>query len=146
NAQALELRVAERAANWSGGQRGRVALARGVLAAAGSRLVLLDEPTASLDLNSEQRVYQRLFAHFRDACLISSVHRLHLLERFDEVLVMHAGRLVAQGPASLLALTSPDFRQLLASYQQHSALLESARGVEERDGIRQRNSLPSMTC
>jgi hypothetical protein len=70
--------------------------------------------------------------------LVSSVHRLHLLERFDEVLVMCAGRVVAQGPAPLLALTSAEFRQLLASYQ-HSSLLERALRQDERDGLRLRS-------
>jgi ATP-binding cassette, subfamily B, bacterial len=109
---ALEARIAERGANWSGGQRARVALARGVLAARGSSIVLFDEPTASLDPQTECRIYENLFAEFKDACLVSSIHRLHLLERFDEVLLMHEGRLVAQGPAAMLAMTSPDFRRL----------------------------------
>lgn len=112
---ALNVTIAERAANWSGGQRARVALARGILAAQGSNLVLLDEPTASLDPKTEGVVYDNLFAEFKDACVVSSVHRLNLLERFDEVLVMHAGRLVAQGPATVLAQTSPDYRQLHAA-------------------------------
>jgi ABC-type multidrug transport system fused ATPase/permease subunit len=110
----LARHIAERAANWSGGQRARVALARGILAARGSHLVLLDEPTASLDPRTEQRVYENLFSELKDVCIVSSIHRLHLLDRFDEVLVMHDGRLVAQEPASLLAVTSPDFRRLCA--------------------------------
>jgi ABC-type multidrug transport system fused ATPase/permease subunit len=114
-AAALQTAISERAANWSGGQRARVALARGILAARGSSIVLLDEPTASLDPKTEAGVYDNLFAEFKDACVISSIHRLHLLDRFDEVLVMHNGRLVAQGPAAMLAVTSPDFRQLVAA-------------------------------
>jgi ABC-type bacteriocin/lantibiotic exporter with double-glycine peptidase domain len=98
----LELPVAERAANWSGGQRSRIALARGVLAARGSSIVLLDEPTAHLDPSTEAQVYARLFAEFPDACVISSVHRMHLLEKFDEVIVMEAGRVIAQGPPAEL--------------------------------------------
>ncbi len=118
----LNVAVAERAANWSGGQRARVALARGVLAATGSSLVLLDEPTASLDPRTESLVYDNLFAAFSDACVISSVHRLNLLDRFDEVLVMHNGRLVAQGPASVLSATSPDFRQLVAAQRKEERI------------------------
>lgn len=114
---ALNVSIAERAANWSGGQRARVALARGILAAQGSSLVLLDEPTASLDPCTEATVYDNLFAAFKDACVISSVHRLNLLERFDEVLVVHNGRLVAQGPVSTLAVASPDFHHLLAAQE-----------------------------
>lgn len=125
----LNATVAERGANWSGGQRARVALARGILAARGSSLVLLDEPTASLDPNTEARVYDNLFATFSDACVISSVHRLNLLERFDEVLVMHNGRLVAQGPAGVLAATSPDFRQLLLTYRKAAEMAVAAPAV-----------------
>lgn len=109
--------ISERGANWSGGQRARVALARGIIAAEGSSLVLLDEPTASLDSRTEAAVYDGLFTAFAEACVISSIHRLNLLDRFDEVIVMHAGRVVAQGPATVLAATSPDFRQLVAAHR-----------------------------
>ncbi|WP_085317104.1 ATP-binding cassette domain-containing protein [Derxia lacustris] len=100
----LDAPVAERGANWSGGQRQRIGLARGVAAAGDSSLVLLDEPTAALDPATEARVYANLFERFGDACVISSIHRLHLLDRFDEVLVLERGRLVDRGaPADVLA-------------------------------------------
>lgn len=115
--EGLEMPVAERAANWSGGQRSRIALARGVLAAAGSGLVLLDEPTAHLDPATEARVYERLFETFSDACVVSSVHRLNLLDRFDEVILLDSGRLVAQGTPADLEARSAEFRQLLSTYR-----------------------------
>jgi ABC-type transport system involved in cytochrome bd biosynthesis fused ATPase/permease subunit len=113
----LATRVAERGANWSGGQRARIALARGVLAAAGSALVLLDEPTASLDARTEAGVYDSVFAAFPDACIVSSVHRMNLLERFDEVILMRAGQIVAQGSVAALNAGSTDFQQLMNAYR-----------------------------
>lgn len=106
----LTLPVAERGSNWSGGQRQRVALARGALAAEGSALVLLDEPTASLDPHTEQRVYLNLFNAFASACVVSSVHRLNLLPLFDEVLIMDHGRLIDHGSIAELCERNADFR------------------------------------
>lgn len=125
DAAGLNTVITERGANWSGGQRARIALARGILAAADSTLVLFDEPTASLDSRTEARVYDNIFTALRGSCIVSSIHRLHLLERFDEVIVMRDGRVVAQGPAPLLAATSPDFRHLLAAHRPDNATAES---------------------
>lgn len=102
-AAGLNAPVAERAANWSGGQRSRIALARGVLAARDSSIVLLDEPTAHLDPKIEAQVYARFFATFADACVISSVHRMQVLDYFDEVIVMQRGRVVTQGTSTTTA-------------------------------------------
>jgi ABC-type multidrug transport system fused ATPase/permease subunit len=121
-AAGLAMRIAERGANWSGGQRQRVALARGILAAEGSGLLLLDEPTAGLDPTTERRVYDNLFAGFPDACIVSSVHRLHLLERFDEVLMMRNGRLVDRGSAAELLARSSEFRMMLAAQPHDEAV------------------------
>jgi ABC-type bacteriocin/lantibiotic exporter with double-glycine peptidase domain len=114
----LNVHITERGANWSGGQRSRIALARGVLAARGSQLVLLDEPTAALDATTEAMVYDNLFNYFGDACIISSVHRINLLNRFDEILLMQAGEVIAQGTLTQLIETSSEFQQLMAAFQQ----------------------------
>ena len=115
----FEVEIAERAANWSGGQRSRIALARGVLAAAGSQLVMLDEPTASLDPATESKVFANLFALFQGACFVASLHRLSFLDRFDEVLVMCEGEVVAQGPAAELASSCVEFQRLVTTLRQH---------------------------
>ncbi|HJV25540.1 MAG TPA: ABC transporter ATP-binding protein [Aromatoleum sp.] len=121
----LATRVVEGGANWSGGQRQRLALARGVLAADDCSLVLFDEPTSALDPETEARVYGGLFEHFAGATLVSSVHRLHLLDRFDAVILMQAGRVVAVGTAWELAQSSVLFREMLAAQ-------EGAKGGDRR--------------
>lgn len=124
DADPLQVQIAEHGSNWSGGQRARVALARGILAAKGSSLVLLDEPTASLDAKTEAAVYSNFFNEFADLCLIASVHRLDMLRHFDEVLVMGNGRLVAQGPESLLAATSVEYAELRAASLRERAAVD----------------------
>jgi ATP-binding cassette, subfamily B, bacterial len=94
----LDTLLSERGFNLSGGQRQRLCLARGVLAAEGSSLLLLDEPTSALDAATEARVLERIAAAFPDACLVASVHRLALLARFDTVVLMEAGHVVDAGP------------------------------------------------
>ncbi|VVD69218.1 ABC transporter ATP-binding protein [Pandoraea fibrosis] len=88
----------ERGGNLSGGQRQRLALARGALASQGSSLLLLDEPTSALDPLAEARVFDRMYAAFPTACIVASVHRPSLLERFDTLVVMEGGRVVDAGP------------------------------------------------
>lgn len=110
----LETPLSERGANFSGGQRQRLALARGVLAAEGASLLLLDEPTSALDALTEQRVHERLEAAFADACIVSAVHRLSLLRRFDRVVFMDRGRVVDSGSLDELAARQPLFAAMLA--------------------------------
>ncbi len=93
----LDTLISERGFNMSGGQRQRLCLARGLLAARGRSLLLLDEPTSALDPVTEAHVHRRLDASFEDACIVASVHRMSLLEHFDRVVLMVDGRIVDCG-------------------------------------------------
>lgn len=108
--QGLETIIVERGANFSGGQKQRIALARGLIAARDSSLLLLDEPTSNLDAITEAGVYEHIFRLFADACVVSSVHRPHLLARFDEVVFMEHGHIVDIGTAFDLQERQPAFR------------------------------------
>lgn len=110
----LETPLSEGGFNLSGGQRQRLCLARGMLLARGSSLLLLDEPTSALDAATEARVLQRMSQAFADACIIASVHRLSLLERFDSVLLMEAGRIVDHGPSAEVLARQPALRDAFA--------------------------------
>lgn len=96
--------IREKGANLSGGEKQRIALARGIVAAKDSSILLLDEPTSSIDTYNEELIYKRLFKKFNNKCIISSVHRLHLLDMFDYIYVMSEGKIIQEGTlAQLLA-------------------------------------------
>jgi ABC-type multidrug transport system fused ATPase/permease subunit len=104
--------IREKGVNLSGGQKQRLALARGILAARDSGIVLLDEPTSSVDPRTEALIYEGLFQAFADKAIISSIHRLHLLPRFDYVYVLDQGRIAAEGTFDELLQNSPAFHDL----------------------------------
>jgi ATP-binding cassette, subfamily B, bacterial len=106
----LETIIVERGANFSGGQKQRIALARGLIAARDSSVLFLDEPTSNLDAVTEAVVYEQIFRLYADACVVSSVHRPHLLARFDEVVFMAQGHIVDVGTALELEERQPAFR------------------------------------
>jgi ABC-type multidrug transport system fused ATPase/permease subunit len=121
--QGLATPLGERGVNLSGGQRQRVALARAIIAAAGRPLLLLDEPTSSLDPATEARLYERLLGMFADGCVVSSIHRLHLLPRFDEIVLMDEGRMVDSGPLNEVLARQPRLRGLVDAARQSEAAL-----------------------
>lgn len=116
----LDTAVSERGFNLSGGQRQRLCLARGVLAAQGSSLLLLDEPTSALDANTEARVLERIADAFPHACVIASIHRLSLLERFDTVVLMEAGHVLDHGPRDAVLARQPLLRRMTAPAGAHA--------------------------
>ncbi len=118
--EGLNSDIREKGVNLSGGQKQRLALARGILAARDSDLVLLDEPTSSVDPRTEALIYEALFKAFADKAIISSMHRLHLLGQFDYVYVLDQGRIVDEGNFEHLRDNSPVFQELW-KHQQDTA-------------------------
>ncbi len=94
--------VGERGTLLSGGQRQRLCLARGFLK--GAPVLLLDEPTASVDKETESRIVEKLLSQKDLTCLIVT-HRLSVAEIVDSVLVMDEGTVAESGPHSKLMET-----------------------------------------
>jgi ATP-binding cassette subfamily B protein len=108
----LHSNIMEKGVNLSGGQKQRLALARGILAAKNCDIVLLDEPTSSVDPKTEIRIYEKMFEEYKDKAVVSSLHRLYLLSYFDYIYVLKDGRIVDEGTFSDLKNSSPVFRDL----------------------------------
>jgi ATP-binding cassette, subfamily B, bacterial len=120
----LESHIKEKGVNLSGGQKQRLALARGILAAQLSDIILMDEPTSSVDPKTELLIYQQLFREFNDKVIISALHRLHLLAHFDYVYVLENGRIVAEGNFEFLKLHSPHFQELWKHQEEKRQITE----------------------
>jgi len=114
--QGLDTPISERGFNLSGGQKQRLALARGILASKACSLIMLDEPTSSIDPTTELTIYEGLLDEFRDACIVSAVHRLHLLTRFTHVVLMADGRVVDAGTLGELLARQKHFQAMWANY------------------------------
>ena len=113
----LDSDIREKGVNLSGGEKQRLALARGVFAIQDSSLVLLDEPTSNIDPRTELAIFARLFDLLAGRCVVSSLHRLHLLRLFDYVYVMRQGRIVEEGTFADLCEGGGEFARLWATYQ-----------------------------
>ena len=112
----LESSIVEKGVNLSGGEKQRLALARGLLASADKEIVLLDEPTSSVDFSNELAIYENIFTAFARKTIISSVHRLHLLSLFDSVYFFREGKVIAAGSFEELKASSVEFQDLWANY------------------------------
>lgn len=79
----------------SGGQEQRIALARALLS--DKPIILLDEPTAHLDIATEYEMKQLILELFKDKFVFIATHRLHWMHHMDDILVFEKGRIVEQG-------------------------------------------------
>lgn len=104
--------IQEKGVNLSGGQKQRLALARGILAAQNSSIVLLDEPTSSIDPGTEKKIYGSLFNAFGDKAIVSSLHRLHLLKDFDYIYILNEGSVIDEGSFENLSRYSLVFKEM----------------------------------
>ncbi len=94
----------------SGGQRQRLAIARAILKNA--PILLLDEATSALDAESERKVQMALDALMQNRTTIVIAHRLATVMNVDTIVVMDAGRVVAQGTHQELLVSCPLYANL----------------------------------
>lgn len=114
--QGIHTAVGDQAGRLSVGQAQRIAVARALLVPC--RLLLLDEPAASLDAHSEQRVMQALTHASTQQTTLLVTHQLEGLADWDAVWVMQNGQIIEQGDYATLARAGGVFSALLAHRQE----------------------------
>jgi ATP-binding cassette subfamily B protein len=95
----LETNIAEKGVSLSGGEKQRLALARGIFFAfdGESEIILLDESTSGVDVVNEKRIYEAVLRHFSREVVVATTHKFNLLPLFDEIIVMEKGRVIECG-------------------------------------------------
>lgn len=109
--QELNTQVGEQGHFLSGGERQRLSIARTLLHR--KPVILLDEPTSSLDSINQQKINALLREIFSEQTVIEVVHRMSTIEPGDQILVMEKGKIVACGTHDELKISSPAYRELL---------------------------------
>ena len=111
--QGYDTVIGERGAALSVGERQRLAIARALLTE--PSVLVLDEPTASLDPATERQVLDGYAGIMGDRTTIVISHRLELAHRADRVLVLQDAHIVESGPAKRLLVPGTEFSRLFAS-------------------------------
>ena len=99
-----DVRVGERGAGLSGGQRQSIALARALVGR--KPILFLDEPTSAMDVQSEKSLISVLRELEPDRTLVLVTHRTALLEAVDRVIVLDDGKVATDGPKEILTRRS----------------------------------------
>lgn len=95
-----DTQVGERGVKLSGGQKQRIAIARAILRK--SPIIILDEATASVDVETERKIQQAISNLIGKKTIIAVAHRLSTIKNADEILVLEDGKIAEQGTHSEL--------------------------------------------
>ncbi|CAG8779941.1 19684_t:CDS:2, partial [Racocetra persica] len=122
----LDSPVKENGSNFSQGQQQLIAMARALVRH--SKLIVMDEATASIDFKTDYLIQTTIREEFKDSTVITIAHRLRTVADYDRILVMDAGQVV-EFDAPYLLMQKPDgiFRKMCERSGEFAELMEIAK-------------------
>jgi ATP-binding cassette subfamily B protein len=119
----LDTVVSERGTSLSGGQKQRIMLARAL--AIQPRILLLDDFTARVDSNTEQKILANVRQNYPGITLLSVTQKIGAIEDYEQIILLMEGEMIASGTHAHLMATCPEYVQIYQSqrstshYEQH---------------------------
>ena len=110
--------VSERGSSLSGGQKQRIMLARAL--ALNPKILLLDDFTARVDSTTEKKILENIERNYPDLTLLSVTQKISTVEKYDQIILLMQGELIASGKHEDLLHTSPEYVQMLNSQKSTS--------------------------
>ena len=107
--------ISERGSNLSGGQKQRIMLARAL--ATNPSVLLLDDFTARVDIETERTILQNIKHNYPDLTLISVTQKIAPVEDYDAIILLMEGELIATGTHEQLLAVVPEYAQLYNTQQ-----------------------------
>jgi ATP-binding cassette subfamily B protein len=111
--QKLDTMVSERGTSLSGGQKQRIMLARAL--ALDPKILLLDDFTARVDRQTEQRILCNVMNNYPDLTLISITQKIAPVKHYDQIILLMEGEVIASGKHEELFETIPEYIQIYQS-------------------------------
>lgn len=116
--EGLNTKVSERGLSLSGGQKQRIMLARAL--ALNPKILLLDDFTARVDPQTEQKILANITANYPGLTLISVTQKISAVQHYEKIILLMQGELLAEGTHEELMQKSPEYIQILNSQESTS--------------------------
>ena len=91
----LDFHVSENGNNFSLGEKQLICFARALIK--GNKIIILDEATSSLDIETEKIIQENLEKYLKDVTMIMITHHIHMVKNFKKIIVIEQGRIVESG-------------------------------------------------
>lgn len=114
----LDTMVSERGTSLSGGQKQRIMLARAL--ALNPKILLLDDFTARVDQQTEQKILSNVLENYPEITLVSVTQKINPVKHFEQIILLMEGEVIAAGKHETLVSTCPEYVQIYESQRSTS--------------------------